>query len=390
MLHLMRNINPTALGRGVTNSPKLIAPAAIAAGASMFGSMLSSGTALAANSSNRNFAKKQQKGQNEFEEYMTQKYTSVEGQVASARRAGLNPNVVFDNGVSGSASPVPAPTEAQTFDPELGKGFMQAAPILASMKLTDAQADKAKAEAVNIDTKTPMEYAKLQNEVEQGNPLAKLAWENVKLDMDIKQQEVYLKQASVETQRAMTDKFLMESRLMEYDLKELKPLEKESIQQGITQSIAQTHLLYEQGKLTQAETKKALAETYKAYMDAVSNRISANAQAMQGEAALQNAATNEMVGKSQVNLNTSLSVESQSRTVGIREDNETKNATRRFVLKQMEISNEILGKQNAWTNVREFGQFIRDVGVGVGSIAGAAGDLSKLGATATKVVGFGL
>lgn len=390
MLHLIRNINPTALGRGVTNTPKLYGAAFAGAASSLIGSFYNTATTLGLNSVNRQFAKQQQKRQNDFEEYMTKKYTSIEGQVASARRAGLNPNVVFDNGVSGSASPVAAPTEAQTFDPQAGRGFMQAAPILSSMKLTDAQADKAKAEATNIDTKTPMEYAKLQNEVEQGNPLAKLAWENTKLDMDIKQQEIYLKQASVETQRAMADKFLMESRMMEYDLKELKPLEKESIQQGITQSIAQTHLLYEQGKLTQAEAKKALAETYKAYMDAVSNRISANAQAMQGEAALQNAATNQMVGKSQVNLNTSLSVESQSRTVGIREDNETKNATRAYVLKQMETSNEILGKQNSWTNAREFGQFIRDIGVGVGSIAGAAGDISKLGSTATKVIGFGM
>lgn len=390
MADLLRFINPTASGRGATSTKKEIAPVVIAAGATLLGSLLSSGSSIISNNKNRHFAAKQQQKQNDFQEYMTKRYTSIEGQVASARRAGLNPNVAFDSGVSGSVAPVSAPTEAQTFDPQVGKGLQQIAPILANMKLTDAQADKAKAEAANIDTKTPMEYAKLQNEVEQGNPLAKLAWENTKLDMDIKQQEIYLKQASVETQRAMTEKFLMESRMMEYDLKELKPLEKESIQQGITQSIAQTHLLYEQGKLTQAETKKALAETYKAYMDAVSNRISANAQAMQGEAALQNAATNQMVGKSQVDLNTSLSVESQSRTVGIREDNQTKNATRAYVLKQMEISNEILGKQNSWTNAREFGQFIRDLGVGFGSIASGAGDVSKLGSAATKVIGFGM
>lgn len=380
----------SALGRATTSSKHYIVPALIGAGAALTGSLISAVSSDRQNSLSRKFAYQQQKEQNEFQQYMTQRYSSIEGQVHSARNAGLNPNVVAQLGLSGNATSVGSPIMPEQSVPDYGRGLQQIAPILANMKLTDAQADKARAEATNIDTKTPVEYQKLQNEVDQGNPLAKLAWENTKLDMDIKQQEIFLKQAQTETQRAMADKFLMESRMMDYDLKELKPLEKESIQQGITQSIAQTHLLYEQGKLTQAQVKKTLAETYKAYMDAISNRISANANAMQGQAALQNAATNEMVGKSQVNLNTSLSVESQSRTVGIREDNETKNATRAYVLKQMEISNEILGKQNAWTNWRELGSFIRDMGVGIGSVAGAAGDLQSLGATATKVIGFGM
>lgn len=318
-------------------------------------------------------------------------YTSVEGQVKSARNGGLNPNALFANGVSGSAAPVTAPIGAETAAPNAGQGLMNAAPILASMRLNEAQANKADSEANNIDIKTPMEYEKLKNEVDSGNPLAKLAWENTQLDMELKRQDINLKRATTETQRAMSDKFLMESEMMKYDLKELKPLEKEQIQQGITQSIAQTHLLYEQGKLTKQQVKLALAETYKTYMDAVSNRMNAVANTMQGQASLQNAATNAMVGETQASLNTSLSVESKSRSVGQQIDNETKAGCQQFVIKQMETSCKILGKQNSWTNAREFGQFIRDFGVGVGSLTNAVSEgVKSFGSTAVKVAGFGM
>lgn len=390
MYNILYSLSAASLGRGTTASKKSFGAAAAGAAASILGGIMNTTSNLAMNSANRQFAKQQQKRQNDFEEYMTKNYTSIQGQVQSARAGGLNPNALFANGVSGSAAPVPAPVGAETSAPNAGQGLMNAAPILASMRLNEAQANKADSEANNIDVKTPMEYEKLRNEVDSGNPLAKLAWENTQLDMELKRQDINLKRATTETQRAMSDKFLMESEMIKYDLKELKPLEKQQIQQGITQSIAQTHLLYEQGKLTKAQVKLALAETYKTYMDAVSNRMNAQANLMQGAAAQQNAATNAMVGQTQASLNTSLSVESQKRSVGQQVENETKAACQQFVIKQMETSTKILGKQNSWTNAREFGQFVRDFGVGVGSLTNAVSEgVKSFGSTAVKVAGFG-
>lgn len=396
MLHLLVNIKGYAIGMPLT--PKNYIGAAIAAGASLLGGLLSSSSASNLNSRNRRFQAAENAKNRQHQIYMTEHYQTLQAQRQQALAAGLNPNLVLGNASGGSVAPPTSGNGSYDVMPENGfaEGVSNAVAQFANVQFSQSAANKNKAETNNLDLKTPHEVEKLQGESKITNEVAKLASENAKIDLQLKQSDLLLKGATTAAQNAMADNFMWQSKLAKYDLEELKPLEKQQIQTGISKDLAQIGLLAAQEQLTSEQAKLAIAQTYKAYMDAVSNRISANAQQTMGNAAMMNAETNRQLMPSQIEFNyasagnqTSQSVESQSRTVGNRLSNETNQAVQRYVIKSMETSCEILGKQNSWFNANQFSGMVRDIGVGVGSaVGGISTGASKFVSGAIPIKGF--
>lgn len=372
--------------------------ALISGGASLLGGAISAGAGAATAAANRKWQTAENQKQRDFQEYMTQKYSTLQAQRDQAIEAGLNPNLLFGSGSSGSVASAPSSVSAPNAEPntQLGDAVTEGGRNVAQALLQQGQNDYYAAMADKVKGTTPSDIKKAESEADVSSAYAKLADENASIDLQLKNAELNYRSSQTAAARATANKFDWECRLIEYDLAEMKPLEKEQLQTSIAEELARIGLLVEQKQLTINQAKLAIANTYKAYSDAVSNRISANASATSAAAQMQNAQTNALVADSTIRVNDATSenlatssVRIKEDTKGIQIDNDTKLRSQQYVLKSFEIQNEILGKQNKWYNVQQVGSLIRDVGVGVGSaVGGISTGASKFASGAVPIQGF--
>lgn len=364
------------------------------AGVSTIGNLFGISSSSGLNKANRRWqsaeAEKAYQRQREF----FQDFQSPSAVMRQYRDAGVNPNYVLQNG--GVSSPS-APSVANANTPEsfdvgsqISRGSSQLGQMLQNSNLIRSQAGKNDAEANNINLKTPKELEKLGFDTETAKEVARLAGANQEMDLQLKNQELQLKTAQTAAENAMANVYHWQALNSQFEFENLKPLEMQQIQTSINKDVAQIGLLVAQKKLTEEEAKLAIANTYKTYMDAVSNRIAANAAQTSANAQMINAKVNlaEMPSRIDLNyssseLNTANAGKAKVETQGLKIDVGTKRKTQQFVVKSMQTSCEILGKENSWFNARQVGGMIKDVGVGIGSavggVASAATSIGKLG-----------
>lgn len=364
------------------------------AGVSTIGNLFGISSSSGLNKANRRWqsaeAEKAYQRQREF----FQDFQSPSAVLRQYREAGVNPNYVLQNGgvSSPSAPSISNANTPESFDvgSQISRGSLQLGQMIQNSNLVRSQAGKNDAEANNINLKTPKELEKLGYDTETAKEVARLAGANQEMDLQLKNQELQLKTAQTAAENAMANVYHWQALNSQFEFENLKPLEMQQIQTSINKDVAQIGLLVAQKKLTEEEAKLAIANTYKTYMDAVSNRIAANAAQTSANAQMLNANVNlaEMPSRIAVNnstsaLNTANAGKAKVETQGLKIDVGTKRKTQQFVVKSMQTSCEILGKENSWFNARQVGGMIKDVGVGIGSVLGGVGSaatsIGKLG-----------
>lgn len=351
------------------------------AGVSTLGSLFGISSSASLNKANRRWqsaeAEKAYQRQREF----FQDFQSPSSVMSQYRAAGVNPNYVLQNGgVSSPPAPsVPLANTPETFDvgSQFSRGSLTLGQMIQNSNLIRSQAGKNDAEANNINLKTPKELEKLGYDTETAKEVAKLAGANQELDLQLKNQELQLKTAETATQQAMANVYHWQALNSKFEFENLKPLEMQQIQTAITKDMAQVDLMIAQKNLTEQEAKLAVAQIYKTYMDAVSNRISANASMVGANAQQQMADNQSKLVSSQIQVNESIATANNAKAANLTIDTDTRAKSQHFVLESMRTSNEILGKQNRWYNARQTGEMIRDIGVGIGSALGGASNAIK-------------
>lgn len=365
-----------------------------AAGVQLVGNIAGVGASANLNKRNRKWQSAEAEKAYQRQRQFYQDFSSPTAMLNQYRDAGVNPNYVLQNG--GISSPS-APNVSQANTPEqfdLGQqtsqGFEHLAQLVQNGDLIKSQSNKNNAEANNINMKTPKELEKLGYDTATAMAISQYAGQNQEMELQLKNQELQLKTAQTAAQNSMANVYHWEALNQQFEFENIKPAELQQIQTSINKDIAQIGLLVAQKKLTEEEAKLAIANTYKTYMDAVSNRIAANAAQTGANAQMLNAQINQAempsridLNYSQSELNTANAAKSNVETQGLKIDNTTKRQTQKFVIKSMKTSCEILGKQNSWFNARQVGGMIKDVGVGIGSAVGgissAATSIGKLG-----------
>lgn len=351
------------------------------AGLSAIGNIFGIGSSASLNKANRRWqsaeAEKAYQRQREF----YQDFQSPISVMRQYRQAGVNPNYVLQNGgiSSPSAPSVGSANTPETFDvgSQISRGSLQIGQMLQNSNLIRSQAGKNDAEANNINLKTPKELEKLGYDTETAKEVARLAGANQEMDLQLKNQELSLKTAETATQQAMANVYHWQALNSKFDLENLKPLEMQQIQTSITRDLAQVDLMVAQKHLTEEEAKLAVANIYKTYMDAVSNRISANASMVSAKAQQQMADNQSALVPSQIQANESIATSNNAKASNLTIDTDTRAKSQHFILESMRTSNEILGKENSWYHARQVGGMIRDVGVGLGSALGGVGNAAK-------------
>lgn len=358
-----------------------------AAGVSAIGSIAGIGATSNLNSRNRRFQDTQARLAYERQKELYDTRTGIGAQIRQYRDSGVNPNYMFQSGsMNASAPSVPESQTPQSFD--VGSGISRGASSLAGNllqgQLIKSQTDKNNAETNKTNLMTPVELEKLGYDSKTAKAISEYSAQNQEMELQLKNQELQLKTAQTAAQNAMANVYNWDALNKQFHFENIKPLELQQIQTSINKDLAQIGLLVAQKKLTDDEAKLAVANTYKTYMDAVSNRISANAQATSANAQMMNAETNRAEMPSRINLNFA-SAENQSAqgslattsAEGQRTDNDTKRQVQKFVIKSMQTSTELLGKENSWFNTRQVGGFVKDLGVGLGSALGGFSSAAK-------------
>lgn len=364
-----------------------------AAGVNLIGNI--AGTAASSNLNGRNRRWQSAEAEKAYQrqrEFYTD-FSSPSAMMRQYRQAGINPNYALQSGsLNSSPVGVQQANTPQTYDvgEQISTGTSRFAQLVQNANLMQSQTNKNNAEANKVNLTTPKELEKLGYDTETAKSIAAYAASNQEMDLQLKNQELQLKTAQTAAQNAMANVYHWDALNKQFEFENIKPLEMQQIQTSINKDIAQIGLLVAQKQLAEEEAKLAIANVYKTYMDAVSNRISANAQATAASAAMMNAETNRAELPSRIDLNyataenqTSQSGKAIAETEGTKLDNDTKRQTSKFVFQSMKTSCEILGKENRWFNARQVGGMIKDIGVGIGSavggVASAATSIGKLG-----------
>lgn len=358
-----------------------------AAGISAVGSIAGTAATTNLNGRNRRFQDAQAKLAYERQKEMYDTRTGLEAQIRQYRNSGVNPNYVFQSGsLNASAPSVPESQTPQSFDvgSEISRGASSVSANILQGQLIKSQTDKNNAETNKTNLMTPVELEKLGYDAKTAKAISQYSAQNQQMELQLKNQELQLKTAQTAAQNAMSNVYKWDALNKQFEFENIKPTELQQIQASINKDLAQIGLLVAQKQLTENEAKLAVAQTYKTYMDAVSNRISANAQSTSANAQMMNAETNRAEMPSRIDLNYA-SAENQSaqgslastNAEGQRTDNDTKRQVQKFVIKSMETSTDILGKENSWFNSRQVGGFVKDLGVGIGSALGGFGSAAK-------------
>lgn len=358
-----------------------------AAGVGVLGNLAGIGASANLNGRNRRWQSAEAEKAYQRQRQFYKDFSSPSALMTQYRDAGVNPNYVLSNGgiSSPSAPNVPQANTPETFDvgQQVSQGFGRVAQLVQNGDLIKSQSNKNNAEANNINLKTPKELEKLGYDTDTAKEVAKLAGANQEMDLQLKNQELQLKTAETATQQAMANVYHWQALNSKFEFENMKPLEMQQIQTAITKDLAQVDLMIAQKNLTEQEAKLAVAQIYKTYMDAVSNRISANAQMVGAKAQQQMADNQSKLIPSQIQVNESIATANNAKAANLTIDTDTRAKSQHFVLESMRTSNEILGKQNRWYNARQTGEMIRDIGVGIGSaLGGASNAIKSIGAMA--------
>ena len=202
-------------------------------------------------------------------------YTNYENQVKHMKAAGLNPALLY--GMSGGGGSTAGSAQASGVGnpgtQAVGMG-LEAAQIFSNIRLTNAEASKAEAEAEKtsgVDT----EFTKAQTELATFN--ATLANEKGKLTRE-----------QVETQKQLTSKTMQEARLLmtRADIaEETKETEIQTIAQNLNNMIWDGLLKTAQFEMTEAQTDYIKEQTSVIWYNAISYRRTADAAKEQAYAA---------------------------------------------------------------------------------------------------------
>ena len=202
-------------------------------------------------------------------------YTNYENQVKHMKAAGLNPALLY--GMSGGGGSTAGSAQASGVGnpgtQAVGMG-LEAAQIFSNIRLTNAEASKAEAEAEKtsgVDT----EFTKAQTELATFN--ATLANEKGKLTRE-----------QVETQKQLTSKTMQEARLLmtKADIaEETKETEIQTVAQNLDNMIWDGLLKTAQFEMTEAQTDYIKEQTSVIWYNAISYRRTADAAKEQAYAA---------------------------------------------------------------------------------------------------------
>lgn len=359
----------------------------VSAGAQVLGSIVGASSNANLNRENRRWQAEQATIAYNRQRQMYSDFYSPQAQVKQWRAANINPNYMLqNNSVSPQSSTVQQAQTPETFASGdiLQRGISNAALSVYQAQNLKSQANKNNAESNRIELLTPKELIRMGYDNETAKAISQYAAQNQQMDLQLKNQELQLKTAQTAAQNAMANVYHWDALNKQFEFENIKPKELQQIQTSINKDLAQIGLLVAQKQLNEEEAKLAVAQTYKTYMDAVSYRIYANAQTVGANAQMMNAETNRAEVNSRIDLNyataenqSAQSVESGKRSQGLDVDNDTKRQVQGFVIKSMETSTQILGKENAWFNARQIGGMIKDVGVGLGSAVGGVATAAK-------------
>ncbi len=359
----------------------------IAAGGSLLSGITGGLSSNAANKATLRYNKWALEQQRLWQQNDWRDKNSPQAQVRNLLAAGLNPSVVYGSGGAPSsdsgAIPQANPYEAQPVN--YAQGMSDAA-----QKFMSATLDYSDLQKKTIDN--AVAAATAQYRIEQQKAVTdstKLAAEQLKETLQSNVQSAYWQAKNQEMQNYLLQQqrtnLEIEADIKRYQLNNVLPAQLVQIERDSNMRLFQIVTESKKWDLMDAQTKSTLAHIMIDQYNAVSGRIQANAATMQGQAALQNAATNERVGDSQIILNhakaseaTSNAVFTDSKTIGQRQKNEVDLRTMDYVVETTKLNLKKLGKDvdsytlrnivlpsiNTWFN-------------GISSFGSAAGNAAK-------------
>ena len=312
-------------------------------------------------------------------EYFDRNY-SIAAQARQYREAGLNPNFmqgasVSNPGTSSSGAVGAADMSmnaAQTNDAGdiIGRGISNAANIASSAMVNESQAKKNDSETSwNLSSMTDR-LETLHNE----NKLSDLDYNKAKqmlsYDLSIRASEKEQSMIQTDIMRIQKDSVQFDLDVNRWRFTNFSEMEIQKYRLGIQQDIANLCLTAARENYTQAQTSRELANIKNDYMNAVSNRINANANMKQANVA-------ESLAPSQIEYNQSAAGNQRSQgaladkqAVGQQNQNNLYKKTEKLIVGQMQKSYDLLTKQNNMYYFEKVTSGFRDIGIGIGSGVG--------------------
>lgn len=314
--------------------------------------------------------------------------TSPQAQIRNMQAAGLNPGVIYGNGGApqSDAGSVPTanPYEARPVNYFSGIGE-------ATQKFMDASLNYANLQGKTIDNAVAASTA--NDKIGQQKSLtegSKLSVQLSKETMDSNIQSAYWQAKNQEMQNFLMfqqrTNLELDADIKRYQLNNVMPAQLKQIEQDTNMRLFQMVTETKKWDLMDAQTKSTLAHIMIDQYNAVSGRMQAQASVMQGQAALQNAATNAAVGESQILLNeakageaTSNAVYTDAKTIGQRQKNEVDFRTMDYVVETTKLNLKKLGKDVDTYTLRNIAlPAINTFLNGVSSFGSAAGNAAKI------------
>lgn len=360
----------------------------IAAGGALLGGVSSGVASGAANNKTISYNKwalqQQRDWQNEDWKYKT----SPQAQVRNMQAAGLNPGVIFGNGgaPSSDSGSVPQANPFQADSANVFQGLGEA-----TQKFIGAAVNYSDLQKKTIDN--AVAAATAQYRIEQQKAVTestKVAAQQLKETMQSNVQSAYWQAKNQEMQNYMMQQqrtnLEIDADIKRYQLNNVMPAQLKQIETDTNMRLYQMVTETKKWSLYDAQTKSTLAHIMIDQYNAVSGRIQANASVMQGQAALQNAATNAKVGDSVIGLNNAKTEEAYSnaaftdqKTTGQRISNKVNYRTMEYVVETTKKNMQKLGKDvSTWELRNVFLPAINTYFNGVASVGQAAGGAAKL------------
>lgn len=311
--------------------PLVAAGALVGAGSFLgnaVGGLFSSHSSRKANKANLQIARETnasneriQDKQNQFNLAMWNKENAYNTPAAQRQRyeeAGINPYFALGNIQGGNASSLlsadSAPMQGATMQPVdyswIGNGINQATQTAATAIAAQGQAidngwkNVEKSLQVNQMIQD-IKNGKLRNEYQKmSNDMFKSTFNTQTMMLDAQLKGIQIDNATKLLQQKGVD---LDNQLKSWNLKEMAPLQKQSLEQQINYTAAQSYATYvsayNQTRLTSAQIKRMAVQNATDTMNAITNRQNAQTNRMNAETNQYNAQTNRMVGGSQMYYN---------------------------------------------------------------------------------------
>lgn len=359
----------------------------IAAGGALLGGLFNAGSSSAANKATLKYNKWALEQQRAWQQEDWAYKNSPQAQVRNMESAGLNAGVIYGQGGAPSSDsgsiPQANPYEAKPVNYAQGIGD-------AAQKFMSATLDYSDLQKKTIDN--AVAAATAQSQIEQQKALSestKLAAQKLKETMQSNIDSAYWQAKNQEMQNYLMQQqrtnLEIDGDIKRFQLNNVLPAQLKQIETETNMRLYQMVTETKKWNLYDAQTKSTLAHIMIDQYNAVSGRMQAQSSVMQGQAALQNAATNESVGKSVVSLNNAKTIESYSnaaytdqKTAGQKITNKVNVRTMNYVVETTKRSLEKLGKETDTYMLRNvFLPAINTYFNGVSSFGSAAGGAAK-------------